>query len=245
LGVFETCDDIDAGCRIVGKTMSAEAIVVDRIETLGPTHHDVWNRKKNQEFSSLLWTYLISTEDGFIDDRRFLRLVSVLAGKPSNIGSGEIEMPEIMCAVSIVLHFLGGAVLLGALSELFSDLNLDREYADQLHLLHPNATDPVDDDLIAEGLLGYADMKESPGGGPSSPDMLALSGKDWLGLFPPRTQKGDLVGVLKGCRCPVVLRKVDKHYVHVGPCFVPGLMEGEAASLVKSGLCAAERIEIW
>ncbi|GAW19669.1 hypothetical protein ANO14919_091580 [Xylariales sp. No.14919] len=49
----------------------------------------------------------------------------------------------------------------------------------------------------------------------------------YLGLGPPATLPGDLVCVLGGCTMPLVLRRVDSHYLLVGQCHVLGLMDGE------------------
>ena len=66
----------------------------------------------------------------------------------------------------------------------------------------------------------------------------------YLGLAPNGAAIGDVLCVLKGCDTPVVLRKVNEHYVHVGTCFVLGLMDGEAAELLKTGRAKVQRFEI-
>jgi hypothetical protein len=55
----------------------------------------------------------------------------------------------------------------------------------------------------------------------------------YLGIGPPGMLKDDLVCVLHQSRVILVLRKVDSHYVHIGPCFVTGVMEGEAEHPVE------------
>lgn len=67
----------------------------------------------------------------------------------------------------------------------------------------------------------------------------------YIGIFPPRLEKGDIVCILKGCSTPVLLRKVSDHYEHVGTCFVPGLMDGEAAGLVKTSQENIQLVEIY
>lgn len=57
-------------------------------------------------------------------------------------------------------------------------------------------------------------------------------------------QAGDLVVVLAGCKAPVLLRRKGSHYEHVGPCFVVGLMEGEAKQMVDRGEAKVETFEI-
>ncbi|KAH0556412.1 hypothetical protein GP486_005667 [Trichoglossum hirsutum] len=49
----------------------------------------------------------------------------------------------------------------------------------------------------------------------------------YLGFGPWGICQDDLVCVLQESSLPVVLRKVGSHYVHIGPCFVLGLMDGE------------------
>jgi hypothetical protein len=57
----------------------------------------------------------------------------------------------------------------------------------------------------------------------------------YLGWGPPGMLSGDIVCVLYGCEMPVVLRMVDDHYLHIGPCYVLGLMNGELAEAAREG----------
>jgi hypothetical protein len=59
--------------------------------------------------------------------------------------------------------------------------------------------------------------------------------KGYMGIGPQKTRRGDLICVFPGCQVPLLLRKVDEHYVLVGECFVLGLMEGEAVANGKVG----------
>lgn len=58
----------------------------------------------------------------------------------------------------------------------------------------------------------------------------------YLGWGPPGMADGDVVCVIMGCNVPVVLRSVGDHYIHVGPCWVLGLMNGEALDQASNGL---------
>lgn len=60
----------------------------------------------------------------------------------------------------------------------------------------------------------------------------------YLGWGPPGMAEGDDVCVIIGCDVPVILRYVGDHYIHIGPCWVLGLMNGEA--LEKSSQGSAE-----
>lgn len=67
----------------------------------------------------------------------------------------------------------------------------------------------------------------------------------YLGLAPTGTEVGDVVCILKGFRCPVILRKRDGHHVLVGTCHVLGIMNGEAADMLATGKIQEEIFEIW
>jgi len=66
----------------------------------------------------------------------------------------------------------------------------------------------------------------------------------YIGLFPPLVAEGDILCILKGCSVPVVLRKVRSQYLHVGTCYVFGLMNGEAKELVTTSQAKIEMAEI-
>lgn len=59
--------------------------------------------------------------------------------------------------------------------------------------------------------------------------------KGYIGLGPVGSNIGDLVCTLQGFYRPVILRKVDSHYVLVGQCYVPGIMNGEILEAVEAG----------
>jgi hypothetical protein len=66
----------------------------------------------------------------------------------------------------------------------------------------------------------------------------------YLGLAPHGAKIGDIVCVLKACNIPVILRKVNEHYVHIGTCYMLGLMEGETAGMLESGHRKVQRFQI-
>ncbi|KAH7417920.1 heterokaryon incompatibility protein-domain-containing protein [Cadophora sp. MPI-SDFR-AT-0126] len=73
---------------------------------------------------------------------------------------------------------------------------------------------------------------------------LMISKKGYIGLGPVPARQGDLICVLYGCSVPVILRKVDKHYILVGECYVHGLMDGEALDLLAIGKATEKDFEI-
>jgi hypothetical protein len=63
----------------------------------------------------------------------------------------------------------------------------------------------------------------------------------YLGLAPKAVQQGDVVAILLGCECPIVLRPYSDNVFHViGECYVHGLMDGEIISQ-KNGENPLER----
>jgi hypothetical protein len=68
--------------------------------------------------------------------------------------------------------------------------------------------------------------------------------KGYMGLAPPGALKDDFICVLLGLHIPLVLRKVESHYILVGECFVLGLMDGEALQNVDDGKSNVQDFEI-
>ncbi|KAF2449249.1 hypothetical protein P171DRAFT_188503 [Karstenula rhodostoma CBS 690.94] len=58
----------------------------------------------------------------------------------------------------------------------------------------------------------------------------------YLGLAPTAVRPGDVVAILLGCKCPMVLRQYSDNLYHViGECYIHGLMDGEILSQVSGG----------
>jgi hypothetical protein len=66
----------------------------------------------------------------------------------------------------------------------------------------------------------------------------------YLGFGPSKVLPGDLVCVLNECGIPLLLRRVESHYILVGQCFVLGLMDGEGSQRVKNGKADIQGFEI-
>jgi hypothetical protein len=62
---------------------------------------------------------------------------------------------------------------------------------------------------------------------------LFFTSTGYIGWVPRGTQRNDLICVILGCDTPVVLRKVGPHYIHIGPCWVLGIMAGEAVEGIQ------------
>jgi len=54
----------------------------------------------------------------------------------------------------------------------------------------------------------------------------------YIDLGPQASHEGDVVCFLAGSRVPIVLRPAATEYEVVGPCYVHGMMQGEAAALM-------------
>ncbi|KAJ3456734.1 hypothetical protein MRS44_016757 [Fusarium solani] len=68
---------------------------------------------------------------------------------------------------------------------------------------------------------------------------LCKTRKSFIGLVPAQTQQKDEIFILRGARCPFVLRKEHDHYFIVGPCFVWEAMAG------RPSRAQFTRIDIW
>jgi hypothetical protein len=66
----------------------------------------------------------------------------------------------------------------------------------------------------------------------------------YIGLSSIAVRAGDKVCVLNTSSMPTVLREKESHYMHVGACFVVGLMDGEAALLAEEGKLRIQDFEI-
>jgi hypothetical protein len=74
---------------------------------------------------------------------------------------------------------------------------------------------------------------------------IAFTTSGHIGLLPTLAQVGDLVGVINGFALPLILRKSGEGYALVGPCHMPGFMEGEAAEMLQDGRAKMEEIRIY
>ena len=63
---------------------------------------------------------------------------------------------------------------------------------------------------------------------PSVERRLARTVNRYLGLVPPETQAGDIIALLQGGRLPFVLRSRGGPWELIGPCYIHGIMYGEA-----------------
>lgn len=66
----------------------------------------------------------------------------------------------------------------------------------------------------------------------------------YIGSGPEGIQAGDMIGVIQGCPCPVMLRRQGPHYIHLGTCFVLGFMDGEVALHVGQGSMKIQELDI-
>jgi hypothetical protein len=60
--------------------------------------------------------------------------------------------------------------------------------------------------------------------------------KGYVGLGVPGIAEGDIVAIIQGCKVPLILRERGPHFIIVGPCYIPGIMDGEAVAEMKSDI---------
>ncbi len=104
-----------------------------------------------------------------------------------------------------------------------------------------------------EGLEGFDDLEEEDDDALAEEFLLRTVADDWkvveagsgyIGLAPIETSVGDVVCVPRACSYPLILRPMQDHLLVVGPCVMPGLMDGEAKGLFESGLVGVEMLEL-
>jgi hypothetical protein len=66
----------------------------------------------------------------------------------------------------------------------------------------------------------------------------------YLGIGPQGMLPGDQICVVDKYANPILLRRVDSHYILVGVCFVLGLSEGEPVKMVKNKLSEVQEFQI-
>ena len=64
---------------------------------------------------------------------------------------------------------------------------------------------------------------------------LITTEKGLVGMAPDWVQREDRVCILLGSSLPVLLRPAGDHYILVGPCYIHGIMFGEAMSPLDEG----------
>jgi len=76
---------------------------------------------------------------------------------------------------------------------------------------------------------------------------LILTQKKYLGLAPEHVAPGDVVTILMGAQLPIILRRVESHYILIGEAYVHGIMDGEAMPKEENDVhvASSEEFEIW
>jgi len=67
----------------------------------------------------------------------------------------------------------------------------------------------------------------------------------FVGLAPNETAQGDIICVLLGCKCPVILRSVENHYILIGEAYIDGCMYGEALRTAANGSLKLQTFDIY
>ncbi|KAL9614264.1 MAG: hypothetical protein Q9167_001220 [Letrouitia subvulpina] len=68
--------------------------------------------------------------------------------------------------------------------------------------------------------------------------------KGHLAAAAPNAQVADFIAIVPGCSCPILLRRVELWYVHLGPCYVDSLTEVGVCKLLKDDTAKMENFEI-
>ncbi|KAE9377436.1 HET-domain-containing protein [Stipitochalara longipes BDJ] len=71
-----------------------------------------------------------------------------------------------------------------------------------------------------------------------------ISSSKAMGLGSTEIMEGDLICIPLGCCHPLILRKVENHYVNLGEAYVDGYMYGEAMEMLERGELKLEEFEL-
>jgi len=71
-----------------------------------------------------------------------------------------------------------------------------------------------------------------------------VTDRGYMGFGPQGIESGDTICVFLECDVPLILRKVDEHYVLRGECFMLGLMDGEAIDASDEGIIPLEEVDV-
>lgn len=64
---------------------------------------------------------------------------------------------------------------------------------------------------------------------------LAQTRDGYIAVVPSLAISGDVIAVLYGSGCPILLRRVEERYKVVAHCYVQGIMDGEVMDMIASG----------
>lgn len=74
---------------------------------------------------------------------------------------------------------------------------------------------------------------------------LITTTEGFVGMVPHTADRGDVGCILLGCSFPMLLRPHEQSYRVVGPCYVHGIMEGEASDWLHKGIREISDISIF
>jgi hypothetical protein len=65
-----------------------------------------------------------------------------------------------------------------------------------------------------------------------------------IGIATQEVIEGDIICIPLGCYHPIILRRVEDHYINLGETFVDGYMYGEAMDLLERGELKLEEFKL-
>jgi hypothetical protein len=117
------------------------------------------------------------------------------------------------------------------------------------NVLRGAATLPASDEVESgksyeERLDEYAALLINIARGTLMHRTIFLSGQSLMGLCTTAARAGDLVCVLQGGPIPVILRRVDDHFIYVGQAYVHGFMSGQVLRHLEEGTLKKEKFSL-
>jgi hypothetical protein len=75
--------------------------------------------------------------------------------------------------------------------------------------------------------------------------MLIRTKEGYIGSAPGQTEEGDFIGILLGCKLPLVIRRFEDHYILIGACYIYGMMDGEVMDWVGNSNVSIQTLKFY
>jgi hypothetical protein len=233
--------------------LCCSAVVIDDSISIGPTvySYKVFDTHNVEEDEWLLWIYdfMVARKDQIdcIVAALYALYDEVRSLNPVDATRLLIADLEYVCQKrkAIPRGTLYTSLGLPSLSDMTPNDSLDMNARRTIHL------------LILHMNLGNEDKRRIQFKATSSVALYQLALRSWhqfclastssgsFGIFPPLTESGDTICVLKGYTLPVVLRKHGDGYQFVGACSIPGLTKDDVSDMIRDGRAPVKSIRIY
>lgn len=190
-----------------------------------------WDNEDEARRSKLLNTFCLSDGGDFSvpNLRQFFQVaVSENSGFYDYKVDSEGTLKDRM--QSLILGFFGDLQRLYGSRSVFDEFlqSFDNDGFDMMHCQSQSSSSHFISDYAHHNELKYLQRTLLHGDSRTATMFNTSGGR--IGICPRGIHSGDGVAIVRGCRVPVILRKVESYFRLVSPAYVSGIMQGEALS---------------